>query len=195
MSAEGAVEETVNGASAIVIASFMPQIMVPANKTEEAVTFYKTAFGAEEVKRVNHPKRKAEQDAPLLLCAELKIGGSSFLICDLTDEFTTACVLFLSRIFLIASSSFIFSLVCREPKIESKPASGVLFRLEADDVAVAVASAVSAGGVADGEVTEEEGPCGGPGSLVGKVKDPFGHLWAISLSGKCCPLPTTSPAT
>ncbi|KMZ66828.1 Glyoxalase/bleomycin resistance protein/dioxygenase [Zostera marina] len=172
MSAEGAVEETVNGASAIVIASFMPQIMVPANKTEEAVTFYKTAFGAEEVKRVNHPKRKAEQDAPLLLCAELKIGGSSFLICDLTDEFTTA-----------------------EPKIESKPASGVLFRLEADDVAVAVASAVSAGGVADGEVTEEEGPCGGPGSLVGKVKDPFGHLWAISLSGKCCPLPTTSPAT
>lgn len=78
------VEGTANGAiSSVVVAAFKPQLMVPSDKAEDAVKFYKEAFGAEEIKRVNHPKRKAEQEVPLLLCAEIKIGGSGLLICDL----------------------------------------------------------------------------------------------------------------
>ncbi|MQL94683.1 hypothetical protein Taro_027331 [Colocasia esculenta] len=89
MAQEGGTEAAIAGqengsaeATAAVFVSFKPQLVVPAQKAEEAVQFYKAAFGAEEVRRVSHPKRKAEQDAPLLLCAEIKIGSSSLLVCD-----------------------------------------------------------------------------------------------------------------
>ena len=51
-----------------------------------AVLFYKAAFGAEEVNRVMYPKRKAEQELPLLRSAELKVGSSSILVSDFTDD-------------------------------------------------------------------------------------------------------------
>lgn len=57
-----------------------------APKGNDAVQFYKADFGAEEVIRVNHPKRKAEQELPLILAAELKLGSCTFIVSDLTDE-------------------------------------------------------------------------------------------------------------
>lgn len=75
-----------NGAAPASIAAFKPELLVPAMKAAEAVQFYKAAFGAEELKRMNHAKRKAEQEVPLILCAELKIGSSSLLVCDQTED-------------------------------------------------------------------------------------------------------------
>ncbi|KAJ1405695.1 Glyoxalase/Bleomycin resistance protein/Dihydroxybiphenyl dioxygenase [Sesbania bispinosa] len=43
-------------------------------------------FGIEDVGRTLNPKRKAEQELPLILSVELKIGGSSILVADLVDD-------------------------------------------------------------------------------------------------------------
>ena len=76
-----------NGAAKVVsFTALKPQVVVASQKAEDAVQFYKVAFGAEEVKRSTYPKRKADQEIPAVLCAELKIGGSSFLVCDQTDN-------------------------------------------------------------------------------------------------------------
>ena len=48
----------------------------------------------------------------------------------------------------------------------------------------AIAKAVNAGAVADGEVVEGEGTC--CGGRVGKVKDPYGIVWLICSPGKKC---------
>ncbi|PKA66127.1 Uncharacterized protein AXF42_Ash018417 [Apostasia shenzhenica] len=154
-SADAEHQQNGDGGKALGFFSFVPQLIVPASKADEAVQFYKAAFGAEEVKRVNHPKRKAEQDLPLVLSAEVKIGPASFLVCDQTDES--------------------FSSV-------NGTGGGIFFRLETEDVAGAVAKALEAGAVAEGEIVEAEGPCGG--GLLGKVKDPFGVVWAIASAGK-----------
>ncbi|PIN06500.1 hypothetical protein CDL12_20955 [Handroanthus impetiginosus] len=71
---------------AVVFAAVKPWLVVEAPKGNDAVQFYKAAFGAEEVSRVNHSKRKAEQDLPLLLSAELKLGPSTIVVSDLTDD-------------------------------------------------------------------------------------------------------------
>lgn len=77
-----------NGSKAVsvVFSSMKPWLYVEATKGNDAVQFYKAAFGAEEVIRVNHPKRKAEQELPLILAAELKLGSCTFIVSDLTDE-------------------------------------------------------------------------------------------------------------
>lgn len=76
-----------NGGPKAVVYSFLkPQLLVQAPKAADAVQFYKAAFGAEELKRATHPKRKAEQDLPLILSAELKIGPSVIIVGDQTDE-------------------------------------------------------------------------------------------------------------
>lgn len=49
--------------------------------------------------------------------------------------------------------------------------------LETQDVDAAIAKAVSAGGVEEGEIAEGEGAC--CGGRVGKVKDPFGFVWLV----------------
>ncbi|XP_008776234.1 uncharacterized protein At5g48480 [Phoenix dactylifera] len=138
------------------IASFKPQLLVPAMKADEAVQFYKAAFGAEELKRMNHPKRKAEQEVPLILCAELKIGSSFLLVCDQTEDDS------------------------------SRAGEGVaiVFRLETEDVEGTVAQAVKAGAVLQGEITEEESACGC--GLLGKVKDPFGVVWYVASTAQKC---------
>uniref|UniRef100_A0A1D1XS31 Uncharacterized protein At5g48480 n=1 Tax=Anthurium amnicola TaxID=1678845 RepID=A0A1D1XS31_9ARAE len=150
----------VNGAAkagAVGFASFKPQLVVPGYKADEAVQFYKEAFGAEELRRVSHLKRKAEKDIPLILCAELKIGSSSLLVCDQTDD-----------------------------AAGGKAVGGsVVFRLEAADVEAAISKAVKAGAVLEGEVSEEgEGPCGG--GLVGTLRDPFGQAWIVASVGTNC---------
>ncbi|GFY99429.1 hypothetical protein Acr_13g0008300 [Actinidia rufa] len=147
-----------NGVSkAVTFSAVKPQLFVEAPKASDAVQFYKAAFGAEEVSRENHPKRKAEQELPLVLSAELKLGSSAILISDLVDDSSapvktggTECV------------------IC----------------LETEDVQAAIAKAVSAGAVSEGELTEGEGAC--CSGLVGKVKDPYGFVWQICTPAKKC---------
>ncbi|KAJ9565020.1 hypothetical protein OSB04_000986 [Centaurea solstitialis] len=84
--------EATNGAAGevppVTFTALKPQVFVESSKANDAVAFYKAAFGAEEVNRVTHPKRKADQDLPLLLSAEIKLGSSTILISDLADDST-----------------------------------------------------------------------------------------------------------
>ncbi|XP_041012543.1 uncharacterized protein LOC121255990, partial [Juglans microcarpa x Juglans regia] len=69
-----------------------PQLLVEAPKASNAIQFYKAAFGTEELGRTMHPKRKADQELPLILSTQLKLGGSTFLVSDLTDDSTAPCL-------------------------------------------------------------------------------------------------------
>lgn len=109
----GAVKEATK--AAVVFTAVKPQLFVEAPKANDAVQFYKGAFGAEEVARDNHPKRKAEQERPLILSVELKLGSFTFVVSDLTDEDSTAPYVFLIFAFLnlflrviCSISSFLF---------------------------------------------------------------------------------------
>ncbi|KAM0008152.1 putative glyoxalase/Bleomycin resistance protein/Dihydroxybiphenyl dioxygenase [Helianthus debilis subsp. tardiflorus] len=140
----------VNGAAlekTVTFTAVKPRLFVEALKVGDAVAFYKAAFGAEEVNRVNHPKRKADQELPVLISAEIKLANSSFLV----SEDSTAT--------------------------DKAVGSGLVFCLETEDIEAAVDAAVKAGAVADGEISEGEGAC--CGGRVGKVKDPYGVIWAI----------------
>lgn len=75
---------------AVSFKAFKPQLLVEAPKSNDAVVFYKAAFGAEEVNRTVHPKRKAEQETPAILSAELSLSGFSFLVSDVCDGSDTA---------------------------------------------------------------------------------------------------------
>ncbi|XP_071738060.1 uncharacterized protein At5g48480-like [Rutidosis leptorrhynchoides] len=154
--------ESTNGATAVTAQSvtftaLKPQVFVEPSKANDAVSFYKSAFGAEEVNRVNHPKRKADQELPLLLSAEIKIGSTPIIISDLVDD-STAPVKAIG--------------------------TGLVFQLETENIEAAVEKAVKAGAVAEGEgeVTEGDGTL--YGGRVGKVKDPYGVVWLISASEK-----------
>ena len=75
-----------NAGAAVSFVAVKPQLLVEAPKANDAVQFYKAAFGAEEVCRTLSPKRKAEHELPLILSAEIKIGGSSVLVADIVDD-------------------------------------------------------------------------------------------------------------
>lgn len=93
-------QEAQNGskkAVEVVFAAVKPWLVMEAPKANDAILFYKEAFGAEEVNRVNHPKRKAEQELPLVFSAELKIGSSSIFVSDLTDDSFEPYVFFFRR--------------------------------------------------------------------------------------------------
>lgn len=62
--------------------------------------------------------------------------------------------------------------------------TGHVFCLETEEVEAAVAQAVKAGALADGEVAEGEGAC--CGERVGKLKDPYGIVWLICSPAKKC---------
>ncbi|GAB2282404.1 hypothetical protein Dimus_016949 [Dionaea muscipula] len=132
--AEQAPNGTENGAAVesrdVSFSAFKPQLLVEAPKASDAVQFFKAAFGAEEVARTVHPKRKAEQDQPLVISAELKIGSSVFSVADVSAEDSSAL-------------------------LKSDVAAFVL-SLETEDVDAAVEKAVGAGAVSEGEVTETE---------------------------------------
>ncbi|KAK4440966.1 hypothetical protein Salat_0431500 [Sesamum alatum] len=155
--AQEAQAENGSNASPVVFAAVKPWLVVEAPKANDAVQFYKAAFGAEEVNRVNHPKRKAEQELPLVLSAELKLGSSSIVVSDLTDD---------------------------APAPVKSAVSGSVFCLETEDVEAAVSKAVAAGAVAEGEISEGEGAC--CGGRVGRVKDPYGNVWLICSPSKKC---------
>jgi len=75
-----------NATAAVSFLAVKPQLLVEAPKANDAVSFYKSAFGAEEVARALNPKRKADHELPLILSAELKIAGSTILVADLVDD-------------------------------------------------------------------------------------------------------------
>lgn len=149
----GAVSETASPVVSFV--AFKPQLFVEAPKANDAVVFYKNAFAAEEVSRALNPKRKADQELPLVLSAELKIAGASFLVADAVDD---------------------------SAKTVKSGGNGVVFCLESENIEAAIAKAVSAGAVAEGEVAECEGACGG--GRVGKVTDPYGYVWQFCTPAK-----------
>lgn len=122
-------ENGVAAATAVVFSAFKPQLLVQAPKASDAVQFYKSAFGAEEVSRTMHSKRKAEQELPLVLSADLKLGSSVFSVSDLPDD-------------------------AAQVKTEG---SGCAFILETEDLDAAISKAIAAGAVAEGEVSEVEG--------------------------------------
>lgn len=135
-----------NGTTAT-FSAMKTQLFVEATKANDAVEFYKAAFGAEEINRVTQPKRKADQELPLVMSAELKLGDSIFIVSD--------------------DSSAPFK----------SDIGGCFFCLETEDIDAAVAKAVKAGGVRNGEKVEVDGAC--IGGRVEKVKDPYGNFWII----------------
>ncbi|KAJ0971904.1 hypothetical protein J5N97_019863 [Dioscorea zingiberensis] len=148
-----------------------PQVVVPGGKANEAVEFYKEVFAAEEVKRQTHPRAlNAVQELPhLILCAQLKIGSSSFLVCDQSDPTSSTTL-------------------CRKTEMGS---GTVVFRLETDNVAGALERAVKAGAKKEGEIAEEACVCAGVQAAT--VIDPFGVAWiltsasaTVSATAKCC---------
>ncbi|XP_006344095.1 uncharacterized protein At5g48480 [Solanum tuberosum] len=134
---------------AVVFTAVKPQLFVKAPKAKDAVQFYKNAFGAEEVGRVNNPKRKAEQETPLILSVELKIGSFFFIVSDLTEEDSTAPV---------------------------KTTTGSVFCLETEKVISAEAKAITAGAIA--EIRAKDGDADGA-RIGSKLIDPYGNVWLI----------------
>ncbi|KAK1258350.1 hypothetical protein QJS04_geneDACA009278 [Acorus gramineus] len=150
-----AVESGVATAARAAVVSVKTRLMVPEGKSDEAVKFYKAVFGAEELNRISYPKRKADQELPLIICADFKIGSSVFQVCDKTDD-----------------------------KISAKDGgSDIVFWLDAEDVEGTGAKLIEAGAVLEEKIIADESSCGcaqiasGP---VGKYKDPFGFTWLIA---------------
>lgn len=85
----GGVEKVVASEAVVTFTALKPRVVVEAPKANDAVQFYKAAFGAEELGRTMHPKRKAEQELPLVLSAQLKLGGSTILVSDVADDSAT----------------------------------------------------------------------------------------------------------
>ncbi|CAN8265672.1 unnamed protein product [Cochlearia groenlandica] len=133
-------EEVANGAKVempVTFTAFKPQMIVECQKVGEAVAFYKSVFGAVDTEHSLYPKRKADQELPHVLSAELKIAGSTVVVCDVSAN--TA----------------------------STEKTGTMTAiLEADDVDAAVAKAVAAGAVKVEEVSEVEADGGVKGKVT-----------------------------
>lgn len=84
--------ENAAAAATVSFVAVKPQLLVEAPKANDAILFFKAAFGAEEVGRTLNPKRKAEHELPLILSAELKIAGSTILVADLVDDTSSPLV-------------------------------------------------------------------------------------------------------
>ncbi|XP_022759816.1 uncharacterized protein At5g48480-like [Durio zibethinus] len=153
-------QEVQNGgaekAASVKFTAVKPQLLVEAPKAVDAVQFYKIAFGAVEAGRTVYPKRKAEQELPHILSAQLELAGSTILVSDIADDSAPV-------------------------KTEG---TGCVLCLETEDVEAAVAKAVGAGAVVEGEITEGDGAC--CGGRVGKIKDPYGYVWLICSPSKKC---------
>ncbi|GKD10780.1 glyoxalase-like domain protein [Tanacetum coccineum] len=163
------------------------QVFVEATKVNDAVLFYKSAFGAEEVNRVSQPKRKADQEMPLIQSVEIKLGSASIIVADASDDDTSVVIVAILGVInefvmfsvsvynvvavVIFNGFMVFSVV-------KTVGSGVVFCLETEDIEAAVDKAVKAGAIADGEITEGEGAWFG--GRVGKIKDPYGIVWVIT---------------
>ncbi|CAD5334324.1 Glyoxalase/Bleomycin resistance protein/Dihydroxybiphenyl dioxygenase [Arabidopsis thaliana x Arabidopsis arenosa] len=143
MAQEDVTAVATNGAGPVethlVFTEFKQMLLVEAQKVGDAVTFYKSAFGAIESGHSLYPKRKLDQELPHVLSSELNLAGSSFVVCDVSSlpGFSTA----------------------------KSEGSGVTFLLGTKDAEAAVAKAVDAGAVKV-EVTEAEVELGFKGKVT-----------------------------
>ena len=95
--------------AAVKFTAIKPQLMVEAPRAVDAVQFYKKAFGAVEAGRTVYPKRKAEQELPHILSAQLELAGSTILVSDIADDSAPYALPFLP---LSLSLSKVFLLLC-----------------------------------------------------------------------------------
>lgn len=133
-----------------------PHLIVEAPHAADAISFYKRVFGAEEIAKSHHPKRKADQELPLILHAHLKFGAAEVMVCDETEE----------------AGAEVKSPVALK-------GTSVILHLETDDVDAAVKLAVEAGATVTEEVAERPW-----GQRYGKVKDPYGFVWSFATTIK-----------
>lgn len=81
-------EEVTNGGATVektvTFTAFKPTLTVEAQKVGDAVTFYKSAFGAVESGHSLYPKRKLDQELPHVLSSELDLVGSTFVVRDVS---------------------------------------------------------------------------------------------------------------
>ncbi|KAF2284593.1 hypothetical protein GH714_027393 [Hevea brasiliensis] len=162
-------QETQNGDSIkadaeITFTAVKLQVLVEAPKANDAVQFYKAAFGAVETGRTTQPKRKAEQELPHIISAQLQLAGSTIIVSDSLMTLHRMPSLSLTRVVKTGGT-------------------GITVCLETEDAEAAISKAVAAGAVAEGEILEGDGACCGAGR-VGKVKDPYGLVWVISSPAK-----------
>ncbi|KAH9305071.1 hypothetical protein KI387_009475 [Taxus chinensis] len=129
-----------------------PHLIVEAPKAAEAIQFYKRAFGAEEGFKSLHPKRKADQELPLILHALLKFGAAEVIVCDETDDGVEGV----------------------KSPVSLKGTTAIL-HLETDDVESAFKKAVQAGAIAVHKISKRTS-----GQVHGEVKDPYGFVWTLS---------------
>ncbi|KAJ4900807.1 Uncharacterized protein Rs2_14758 [Raphanus sativus] len=131
-----------NGATAVeksvTFTAYKPQLIVEAQKVGEAVAFYKAVFDATETGGHSlYPKRKADQELPHVVSAELKLAGTTVVVSDVS----------------VHSGS-------------NAKTGTVSALLETDDVEAAVAKAVAAGAVKVEEVSEGEADGGVKGKVT-----------------------------
>ncbi|WZZ74436.1 hypothetical protein YC2023_085806 [Brassica napus] len=130
-----------NGATvvekSVTFTAYKPQLIVEAQKVGEAVAFYKDVFGATETEHSLYPKRKADQELPHVVSAEIKLAGATVVVSDVS----------------VHSGSNVKT-------------GTVTALLETDDVEAAVAKAVAAGAVKVEEVAEGEAEGGVKGKVT-----------------------------
>lgn len=79
-----------NGATvvekSVTFTAYKPQLIVEAQKVGEAVAFYKDVFGATatETEHSLYPKRKADQELPHVVSAEIKLAGATVVVSDVS---------------------------------------------------------------------------------------------------------------
>jgi hypothetical protein len=73
-----------NGAAAKMptFSTLKPHLIVAT----DAISFYQRVFGAEEIDKSHHSKRKADQELPLILHTHLKFISAEVLVCDEAEE-------------------------------------------------------------------------------------------------------------
>jgi PhnB protein len=110
---------------------------------EKAITFYQTAFGAEELVRMPSPDGK-------LMHAEIRIGDSVVMMADEFPEMGS-----------------------KSPDALGGTSSGLM--IYSDNVQQLWDRAVKAGAVVEMPLAEMFW-----GDRYGKLRDPFGHSWALA---------------
>ncbi|XP_024516341.1 uncharacterized protein LOC9660448 [Selaginella moellendorffii] len=163
--------QAVNGGSGhgeIVYEQLLPHLFVKAPHASDAIEFYKKAFGAEEVAKSHHPKRKADQDVPLILHAHLKFGAAEIMVCDDTAD--------------------------AGPNVKppsSVEATTAILHLQTNNAEAAIKRAIEAGAKVSEEVSDQPW-----GQRYGKVVDPYGFVWSIAtpLAAGAATKTSSSPA-
>ncbi|XP_034672485.1 uncharacterized protein At5g48480-like [Vitis riparia] len=142
-------------AAAVTFTAVKPQPFVETPKATDAVQFNKAAFGAEEVNRTMHPKRKADQELPLILSTRVKIGSYSLLVSDLADDSD-----------VLAKTVGTSCAIC----------------METYEVEAALVKAVAAGATNECATAGGESAC--CGGCMTKLKDLYGFIWLICSPAK-----------